>query len=167
MQFPVMVLVPKDTTLVLESVGRLMEPYNVARKAPPHKEYVPKDEIDYIIEVFGLEATDADAVLAELEEDSGFSGGIDEEGIYLMSTDNPEGHWDTWRIRDLREDVHHVADMPRDHAPAAVVTPDGIWHDLDAALTSQEDVQASRWKQAEVLLAQYPAHLAVTVHCHL
>jgi hypothetical protein len=170
MQFPVMVLVPSNTESVDAAVRRLMAPFDAGRKVPPHKEYVPQDEIDYVLEVFephGLKAEDVDAVLHALEEDCDCPGGIDEGGIYLMTTDNPQGHWDSWRIQNLQGDVRPVPHIRRDRAPAAIITPDGAWHDLNEDLPATGDPQVMRWKHAEPLLARYLDYVAVTVQCHL
>jgi hypothetical protein len=169
-QFPVVILVPSSTENIDAAVTRLMAPFDARSNVPLHKEYVPQGEIDYVLEVFGpqgLKAEDVDAVLHTLEEDSGCPGGIDEGGIYLMTTDNPQGKWDTWHIQSLRDDVQPVPHMSRERAPAAIITPDGIWHDLNEDLPATGDPQVMRWEHAEPLLMRYRDCLAVTVHCHL
>jgi hypothetical protein len=170
MPFPVMVLVPSNTEDMVAAVTRLMSPFDAGLTISPHKEYVAQDEIIYVVDVFrheGLKAEDVEAVLRALEEDSGCPGGIDERGIYLMTTDNPQAHWDSWRIQSLHNDVRPVPRTGRDRAPAEMITPDGVWHDLNAGLSEAGDLQVSRWNRAELLLAQYPDHVAVTVHCHM
>jgi hypothetical protein len=170
MQFQVIVLVPSASEDVVAAVEHSMEPFDARLKVPLHKEYVPQDEIDYAFEVFepyGLKPGDMEGVLHALEEDSGCSGGIDEGGIYLITTDNPQRRWDSWRVPDVPADIQRMPDVRRDHVTAAILTPDGVWHAVNEDLPSTGDAQPVWCERAEPLLARYPDYLAVTVDCHL
>ncbi len=75
MQFLTIVVVPDETSDVVAAVTGLMEPYNVERPVAARKEYVPREEVDYLLEVYGpygLKRDDVDAVVTQLEEDMGF-----------------------------------------------------------------------------------------------
>lgn len=170
MQFLTIVVVPAESRDVVAVITRLMEPFDVELSVPARKEYVPQEELDYLIEVYGpygLARHDVDAVVTALEEDTGFVCGHDEGGIWYMTTNNPQGKWDGWRLRSLRDDSWPAtADLPEHLYPAAILTPDGAWHDLGAQWAmSEEQADALRARAAEIL-AQYPSHLAVALHCH-
>jgi hypothetical protein len=170
MQFLTVVVVPAESHDAVAAITLLMAPYDVERSVAARKEYVPQEALDYLVEVYGpygLNRDDADAVVAELEEDTGFVCGHDEGGTWWMTTDNPQGKWDGWRLQSLQDDSWPAtAALPEHLYPAAIVTPDGVWHDLGARWDmSDEQAQALRARAAE-LLAQYPSHCAVAVHCH-
>ena len=170
MQFLTVVVVPAESPDAVAAITHLMEPYDVERAVAARKQYVPQEELDYLVEVYGpygLNRDDVDAVVAELEEDTGFVCGYDEGGIWYLTTDNPQGKWDGWRLQRLPDDSWPAtAALPEHLHPAAIVTPDGVWHDLGARWDmSDEQAQALRARAAE-LLAQYPSHLAVALHCH-
>ena len=170
MQFLTIVVVPAESRDAVATITRLMEPYDIERSVPARKEYVPHEVLDYLVEVYGpygLNRDDVDAVVAELQEDTGFVCGHDEGGFWWMTTDNPQGKWDGWRLQSLQDDSWPAtATLPEHVYPAAIVTPDGVWHELQARWDmSDEQAQVLRTRAAE-LLAQYPSHRAVVVHCH-
>lgn len=170
MQFLTIVVVPDEASDVVAAVTGLMEPYNVERPVAARKAYVPQEELDYLVEVYapyGLKRDDVDAVVTQLEEDTGFACGHDEGRYWWMTTDNPQGKWDGWRLASLQDDSWPAtAALPEQLFPSAIVTPDGMWHDLGARWDmNDEQAQALRGRAAE-LLAQYPSHLAVALHCH-
>jgi hypothetical protein len=115
----------------------------------------------------GLNRDDVEAVVAELEADTGLVCGHDAGGFWWITTDNPQGEWDGWELEHLEDDSWPAtAALPEDLYPAAIVTPDEVWHDLEARWDmSDEQAQALRARATE-LLAQYPTHLAVQVYCH-
>lgn len=166
MQFYVFVVVPSNTEDVVATVTRLMEPYELYREVPLHKEFVPEHEIQEVVTTFGVDAGDLEAVMAGLRDESGFECGIESGRIYWMTTDNPQGQWDSWRLRSLRDDVWPVSVIPKDHVPSAIVTPDGVWHDLGDKWNMAEDEKIDVWKKAEALLEQYASCLGVMLYCH-
>lgn len=170
MQFLTLVLVPNETQDILAAVTRLMAPYDVERSVPARKEYVPHDELDYLLEVYepyGLRREDVDAVVAALQEDTGFVCGYDAGGFWYMTTDNPEGQWGGWRLQNLQDSSWpSTTPLPEGLYPAAVVTPDGAWHDISAGWNLTNESQVALRARIADLLAHYPAHLAVLLQCH-
>ncbi len=166
MQFRVLVLIPKETTDIVATVTRLMEPYDFTRTAPPHNELVPEDEIHFMADAFGLAADDLEAIMAELHADSGFPCTIEDGKIYWMTTDNPQGRWDSWRLQRLQDSMWLAADVPRNTAPVAVITPDGEWHDLGIWDNPMESEAIPYRERADEFLQRYPEYLAVVVDCH-
>ena len=73
MQFLTLALVPSETQDIVAAATRLMAPFyvfDVERTEPAHKEYVPHDELEYLLEVYepyGLRREDVDAVVAALK----------------------------------------------------------------------------------------------------
>jgi hypothetical protein len=170
MQFITLVCLPRATQGTLATVTRLMAPYDVERTVSAHKEYVPHDELEYLLEIYqpyGLRREDIDAVIAALQEDTGFVCGHDAGGFWYMTTDNSQGKWDGWRLRSLQDDCWHTtAPLPEGLYPAAVVTTDGVWHDMGARWNMTDEQQVALRARIADLLAHYPAHLAVMLQCH-
>jgi hypothetical protein len=116
MQFLTIVVVPAET-------------YDVERSVAARKEYVPHEELDYLVEVngpFGLNRDDVDAVVAELQEDTGFVCGHDEGRIWYMTTNNPQGEWDGWRLHSLQDDSWPATEaLPEQLYPLPSLRPMG------------------------------------------
>jgi hypothetical protein len=73
MQFLTIVVLPAETSDVVAALTRLMEPYDIERSVAARKEYVPQEELDYLVEVYEpyrLKRDDATAIVAQLEEDT-------------------------------------------------------------------------------------------------
>ena len=163
MQFLTIVVVPDETSDVVAAVTGLMEPYNVENVERPvaaRKEYVPQENLDSLVEVYapyGLKRDDADAVVTQLEEDTGFTCGHDEDGYWWLTTDNPQGKWDGWRLQSLHDDSWLATEsLPEQLFPSAIVTPDSIWHDLGARWDmNEEQAQALRARAAELLASTH------------
>jgi hypothetical protein len=170
MQFLTLVVVPNETQEIVVTLTRLMAPYDVERTAPARKEYVPHDELEYLLEVYepyGLRREDVEAVVAALQEDTGFVCGHDETGFWYLTTENPQAQWDGWRLQSLQDDSWPTtAPLPEGLYPAAVVTPDGAWRDMGARWNMTNEHKAALRARIADLLAQYPAHLAVLLQCH-
>ncbi|MBW4622866.1 MAG: hypothetical protein KME17_26340 [Cyanosarcina radialis HA8281-LM2] len=94
--------------------------------------------------------------------------GVDEEGLYGISTNNPQGWWDSWVIEnwiDSLEDKSvfsigefiELIDEDPEISPMVVVEPDGKWHD-------QEGVDPTWQKE---ILSNYPDYLVVLCDLHI
>jgi hypothetical protein len=73
--------------------------------------------------------------------------GVDERGLYELTTFNCNGHWDGWTPmkylprnskganrwgKELAQSVCLVDELPPDkNIPHSMVTPDGKWHDVN------------------------------------
>jgi hypothetical protein len=159
---------------VEEIIGeRLMAPYDVEQAAPARKEYAPHDELEYLLEVYqpyGLRGEDVDAIVAALQEDTGFVCGHDAGGCWYMMSANPRGKWDGWRPRSLRslqnDSWPTTASLPEGLYPAAVVTPDGVWHDMEARWNIMDEQQMALRARIADLRAHYRAHVAAMLQRH-
>jgi hypothetical protein len=167
MRFQTFVLVPDDTRDIVTTVTHLLEPYDVNRKVPPHREWVPEDEIQEMVETFDIPRDDLEALTAELHDDSGFEVGIEAGRLYWLTTDNPQGHWDSCMLHGLEESVWPVPAIPNDSVPFAIVTPDGAWNDLGYAWDTAESAPVALRRRAQPILDRYPTYLAVVMDCHL
>jgi hypothetical protein len=78
-----------------------------------------------------------------------------------MSTNNPQGYWDGYRILTVQGDTWPAPDTPKDNTPIAVSTPDGVWHDLGFEFIRDDDERSVSFTQsrreAQEFSAQYHA----------
>ena len=107
-----------------------------------------------------------------------------EGGVYPQ---NPHAEWDEWcpggrwdgllpqqssnshaLEPEWTRNMAKVADLPPDLIPAAIITPDGRWHDWYQDLEESEWPDSDRkWSQiAKAILAQHRECIAVVVDYH-
>src|SRR5690348_13066517 len=118
MQFVTIVILPVECRDIVAGVTHLMAPYDMELSVPPWKQYVPQDELDYLLKVYepyGLRRDDIDAVVAALHEDTGFTCGHDGSGYWWMFTANPQGKWDGWRLMNPQDDPWPAAEPLPEH----------------------------------------------------
>jgi hypothetical protein len=166
MRFEVVVLLPQDTQDVVAAVTRVMDPYNVEHEVPPYKEYVEAEGVVRLAAAFRLPIPDPEAVAAEIIA-QGDEAGVDDGGLYWITTCNPRGQWDGWMLHDQRDDVQPVLALPRGLQVYDVVTPDGVWHDFEYGWDWPEDRKADSRRRARELIESFPDYLAVMLDCHL
>jgi hypothetical protein len=170
MQYFAIVLVSPETSEIAQEVARLMEPYELYRPVQPYKEAVPQEEINFLATCFELDPKHLEVMLAEVRAASSFECWIEGGVMFWMTTDNPEGHWDTCRIWTVQDNVWPVPNTPEDFTPIAVITPDGVWHDLGYEFIRTDDERSASFAQsrreAQEFLAQCPASRLVVLGCH-
>lgn len=160
--FHVVLIDPKEmgeqiTEADIESqVNQMMAPYDEELKVEPYKIYLRPDDIQSMA---GYYKTDDLLGLATRMEDwDGDPGGVDSKGLYRVSTRNPQGHYDYWRIggrwdgviqnqpRESEEGfnwsgIHEqlpnntviLSDIDHDIQCYSIITPDGEWHEKQLA----------------------------------
>lgn len=179
MHFPVLVLIPRDTTDVWETVGRMLLPYFIEYgETAPRKEYVSAKAVENLAVRYHVRPTDVDKIAAKWKKDVQkslkrhgleFECGMDEQGLFHITTTNPQGKYDYWTIHDEEQDVWPVSVMPDRLAPEGIVTPTGVWHDIGDYGESHptEEYLAEVRQRARELLAGFAAYLVVQVDCHI
>lgn len=170
MRFTTLVLIPSGTEDIVEAVTHQMKPYDVNRTMPPRKEVAPADEVAYLAEVYDISLDDLETLSRELHEESGFECWVEDGTIYWMTTDNSQGYWDGWILHSLTEDVWRALDVPQKVAPFAIITPDGVWHEMGNDFVYNPDMREASdvvlHQRATTLLQDYPTYLAVVLDCH-
>jgi hypothetical protein len=92
-----LVLVPPSTEDIDEKVAELIEPYSKWIKLP-HKEYLRQWEIDQVRWRHHLPGDALEQIVGKIKEAGDEEVRLDEKGIYSITTHNPRGRWDGWRI---------------------------------------------------------------------
>ena len=94
------VIVPGNTPVesIEATVSRLLAPYDENRAVDPYKTYLPQEEIEAMATTFQISSHNLAELASNLPEWSGDTGGVDEQGLYTMSTSNHQARWDWWVI---------------------------------------------------------------------
>jgi hypothetical protein len=170
MQFFTIVLVSPETRDIEQEVARLMEPYELNLPVQPYKEAVPQEEIDFLADCFDLDPNNLEVMLAEVRNETGFECWIEDGALYWMTTDNPKGRWDSYRIWTVQDSIWPVPDTPEDFAPSAAITSDGVWPDLGYEFIRPDDERNASFvqsrREAQEFIAHYPASQLVVLACH-
>ncbi len=167
MQYQAVALIPPDTLQadIVATVTRLMEPYDLAHEVAPYKDYIEAEGIARLASAFRLQAADPEALLARFA-DYDEEAGIDENGLFVMTTLNPDGRWDGWTLRSLQDSVIPVQDLPANTVAHAVVTPDGQWHDFMPGWNWSETQVGAMSQEARDLIMGFAGYIAVMLDCH-
>jgi hypothetical protein len=206
MHFYALVIIPADTKNIEAKVEQLMSKYYSELEVESYKEYLIEEkiikEIEYlqtlpINEIEKMAAaweipSDDIRTLAKMEvgdmmgwfEDE--AEGIDEIGLYKMTTINPNGKWDYYSLIE-KEPIKSgqalsypckVSDLPK-VLPYAIVTSDGEWYELgeDAGTkafakrikgdNTISEEEANWMITVEHILADYNDSLCVALDCHI
>jgi hypothetical protein len=198
MHFDGIVLLPQNIKDVNTRVNELMTPYDHKREVEPYRCYLGDQQIAGFSHTYGGEG-DLNVLLERLNEGSPGEYHLDAHGIYYIDTYNYRGRWDHWvysggeymlgketweecqilHSSDQIEDVIAcnscpVNDLPSPFYCAAIITPDGVWHDLGdfgwtfrINDTDEGRAALARWRShAQSLLDNCKDCLAVGIHCH-
>ncbi len=149
--------------------------FDINKEVDPYKKYVDKDDIRQMAKSYKIGLNDFSTLAEKLKEWSGDTGGVDEGGLYGISTKNPNGHIDAWGIstqikpEDRGALLFGEGDEKICHA---VVTPDGIWHSespwVYGSPNADEEKELAIWtKKMSTLLNEYKDAVAFLADCHI
>ncbi|SRR5258708_11083790 len=166
MRFQVFAIIPADTFNIVDIVEKLMAPYDYEQPASPYRVDIATEEVSVIAQEQGL-SYDHPLLLDKLQERNGYPCYQDEQGYYYISHENPNGHWDGWILHDIQADVYQLPNTAQiDVDPLAVVTPDGVWHEMPYRWDETAQQAAHRRHLVQQLLTQYPDYKMVSLDCH-
>lgn len=192
-RFFAFVLISPDVVDVDAKVKELLAPYSVECEVEPYRDYFSEEEIQYWAGKFGT-GDDLPALLNHVHRELSARACLDDRGIYEISTWNPDAEWDYWSYSggkamlgeqawavclDQHSDQSEienshicnsclVADLPTPFVPAAIVTSDGVWHDLRDFGGESNPMTLKNWGvEVHKLLQDHANHLAVGINCHV
>jgi hypothetical protein len=152
--FRISFVAPSSTTVGLE------------RPVAPYRVDIPVEERGVVAQRHGLLPDDPE-MRDKLSDWYGSPCYQDEQGYYYVSSENPHGYWDGWILHDVQTDVYRLPDASMSGIdPLAVLTPDGVWHEMPYRWNETTQQTAQRQHLVEQVLAHYPAYLAVRLDCH-
>ena len=97
MHYCVFVLIPKDADIDIE-VAKALAPFDDDLKVDPYKVYLDPQEITRMARHYGTKRTRLKVLAAHMEDWRSGPGGIDDRGLFAISTFNPNAKWDWYEI---------------------------------------------------------------------
>jgi hypothetical protein len=188
------VIIPPDTPIegVEAAITKLLARYDERVEIDPYKLRLSGAQVEEMASFYGFDPKDLAACGAHLEDWTSLEGGVDEEGLYMWTTYNPEARWDWYTIggrwcgvicgalctgegkephSHLRHNVSRVRELSPEVQFFALCTPQGEWYERGRmgwfGMVANE-MEEKRWRavRSEVL-SSYPEHLIVGVDCHI
>lgn len=206
MYFSALVLLPLDTINIEEKIIEILAPYYSELEVEPYKEYLTEEKITEEIEYLATLSIEEIEKIAttweipshdlrslakiELGDRLGWfeeeADGIDEVGLYKMTTINPQGKWDYYRFIEIEALDSETAisypcrviDLP-EVIPYAIVTSNGEWHELGDVAGMQTFVniihgdsimseEETAWQiKVRAILKDYSDCICVALRCHI
>ncbi len=172
-----------NTHNVEVSVMRALAPFNEHLEVEPYRVHLDRGDIARMKAHFSIPSADADTLATLMRAWTGQEGGVDETGLYRVSTFNPDGRYDWYEIGGrwdgsvpgsvgnvIRSESLALLPSLQAHLPYALVTPDGEWIEHEQfpfVKSSNENAEDSQWlAQVSNILRRWPDHLVVCVDVH-
>src|SRR5262249_37176096 len=98
--FFTVVIVPGTTApdQIEDTVSRLLAPYDENLRVHPHKVHLNHKSIERMASHYKKSPQDLTELARSINDWTGDEGGVDEQGLYHLSTHNPQPKWDWWVI---------------------------------------------------------------------
>jgi len=149
--------------------------FDCSVESPQYKRYLDQKEIKKIAEEYKLSTDDREALVKHVQEYNGQGeGGVDDKGMFELSTQNPEGQFDHCEVfyYATPEDFEGKIlgkEWPLVHA---FVTPklewiEGYRENIEGAVMSGEEDKFYAWKdRLRELLEKNKEHAIFIIKCH-
>jgi hypothetical protein len=165
-------------------VAEALAAFDESLEVEPYKVYLEEAEIQRMVAHYKVDENDTPALIGRIQEWRGRPGGVDDIGLFSVTTVNPQGRWDWYEI-DGRwsgqfwgrnavkaKTLLKTADL-KGHLPYYLLAPEGEWHEvetlIDGGWCKFESVRKSdgRWLvEVKQVLTRYPGHRVVCVDIH-
>jgi hypothetical protein len=167
----------------VSAVASALAPYETRPRAPGWKEYLRPGQILLMARDLDESPADLERLAGRIREWTGWPGGIDDGGLYMLMKCNPHGRWYSYefggcwagRVPDdpIRATFLHDSERLEEWLPHDAVTPDGEWHSRESPrlhgpgeIRTVEDCTRSWLAEFRRTLARHPDSLVVHVDRH-
>ena len=172
-----------DNTDIENDVHAVLEPFDENRDVESYRVHLDHREIVAMAKHFGLPPSHLHQLAERMEEWTDRIGGVDRDGLYHLSTCNPDGRWDwyeiggRWEGRFKGSNCIRATDLAKskhlsDWLPYHLVTPEGLWleherHYLRSDELVSERMDADVWEETvRNELLDWPGYHVVCVDIH-
>jgi hypothetical protein len=196
--FFTVVIVPGTTPpdQIEETVARLLAPYDEDIAVAPYRVYLDRERIERMANHYQTSPDNLTELARHMRDWCGSGGGVDEQGLYRLSTYNPQSKWDWWVIggrwngevrsapgndetgfnfgreyHQLPENMLPVKELQAPLSCFALVTPDGEWHERGEmgwfGMVANEKEQDDWEREVADILQKHQEDILVGVDCHI
>lgn len=195
-------VVPGKTEDIMGKIEEMFEPFNENKQLPEYKHYLLEEEIQRMSASY--QTTDLKQLARHMQDWRNEEGGSDQDGLYSWTTFNSQAKWDWYgiggrynglirnqqmvseenhwtRVSTLEDNMLEVKLLDHVLECYALLTPDGIWHEMrdwdwsapwDETQRETFEVwrkeEEQRWQQEIITLLQpYQNDLLVGVDIHI
>lgn len=90
----------KDKTAddLIREATELLSRYDLNKEVLAYKRYISEDERKDMARYYSIEMADSESLAKKVNDWNEGEGGVDEKGLYQLTTNNPEGRFDSWEI---------------------------------------------------------------------
>lgn len=145
------------------------------REVKEYKYYLSKKDIKDIAEHYKIDVSDLNAIAEKLKDwDGQDKGGVDQKGVYGLSTKNREGKFDYWNAFDLMTTEELLNNLDKiDRFPHVIFTPDCKWIEapeyfmfIDASSSNYQSYLKWENRVREILRRYSKNSIALLIDCH-
>ncbi|MEI7741284.1 MAG: hypothetical protein WCJ29_02155 [bacterium] len=153
----------------------MLEKFNINTEVPPYKTYISPEQIKSMAEYTELDPSDLKPLAAYMKTWDGTEGGVDEGGLFNISTQNPEGHFDycvmLGEARPENYGVQLFGEGNQERIVLAVFTPDGKWIQgpmFYGAGTEEDNRELDAWiEKVKKILEENKDKAVLVFDCHI
>lgn len=169
------------------AVFEALAPFDEQLKVAPFRDHLDLTEVRMMAKHYSLDSANLHELATHMNDWRGRTGGVDREGLYSLSTGNPDGRWDWYEIGGRwnryiphsRSNTITAVTLARAEylgrcLPYFIVTPDGEWLERERYYTSsdlksvkKEALEEDAWLRiVRDTLLRWPKHRVVCVDIH-
>ena len=171
MHSSVFVFIPPIGDLDSEVAGALA-PFDEENTVAAYKVYLTPEEIDAMADHLDLKSTEFANLATHMEHWQRHPGGVDDRGLYSISTSNPQGQWDWYEIGGIWHDLlpgnlgaaRSMLDR-NDFSlilPAKFIDRHGLWHEQENYVSRGWRTRLVVAKSEHAWRAEFRAELKAT-----
>ena len=168
-------------------VKEALAPFDQELAVEPYREHLDHTGVRMMAKHYDIAPANLHALSKKMEDWNGQKGAVDREGLYSLSTHNPDGRWDWYEIggrwnghipharkNSMRAGTLANAPYLKSCLPYLILTPEGEWieHERYYVSSDWKDVQKEAMDEEEWLLLvqktllRWPKHRVVCVDIH-
>lgn len=149
--------------------------FDINKEVKEYKYYLSEETKKSIAESYKIDISDNKAIADSLEKWDGDKGGIDENGVYGLSTKNKQGKQDGWFIYSIMTVQDLINNFDKmDRTPHAILTPNCEWKEAPEYFfmtnpSSPNYDKLLEWEEkSKTIISEYSENsLAILINCHV
>lgn len=174
-------------TEIDNGVARALAPFDEELSVESYRVHLDHPQVQMMAKHYGIEPANLNQLAKQMKDWTFQDGGIDREGLYYLSTSNPDGRWDWYEIggrwdgyvpysqlNAIRAGTLAKATYLKKCLPSFVLTPDGEWLEYERFYFSSDWKESQKESLDDVtwlsivreVLSKWPNHRVVCVDIH-